>query len=308
MTAHYRQAFDDHQAKVLAEATVQIEADLVRREDFSKLTATVGRLADAQERTEKQMKQLAAAQQRTEVEIHELFVAQKELTWTMKDVHKQLGGLAQSVGHGLEAYAMERIPRILAEHCGFVTESSVPETIYADDRGNEIDIICRGTIAGRPAAVLCEVKTNITSHEVREFMEVFERVRPQLARDEKLDPANIHPLFFGYRASPDTRRLIADSDAWLAFPRRLVVPGYIAAGGLGGPGAVSLVRASDFDGKGVTREAAIQARSTSNGHARRTREPHPAQRPVAFRISSVRMIATPISDSPAISPLDTGTV
>lgn len=111
-----------------------------------------------------------------------------------------------------------------------------------------------------------------------------------------------------FKLIPDNRRLIADSDAWLAFPSRLVVPGYIAAGGLGGPGAVSLVRASDFDGKGVTREAAIQARSTSNGHARRTREPHPAQRPVAFRISSVRMIATPISDSPAISPLDTGTV
>ena len=37
-------------------------------------------------------------------------------------------------------------------------------------------------------------------------------------------------------------------------------------------------------------------------------ERHPAQRPVALMISSVRMIATPISDSPAISPLDTGTV
>ncbi len=143
----------------------------------------------------------------------------------MKDVHKQLGGLAQSVGHGLEAYAMERIPRILAGHCGFTTESSVPETIYADDRGNEVDIVCRGTIAGRPAAVLCEVKTNITSHEVREFMDTVERVRPQLARDEKLDPADIHPLFFGYRASPDTRRLIADSGAWLAFPKGMIVPG-----------------------------------------------------------------------------------
>ena len=64
MTAHYRQAFDDHQAKVLAEATVQIEA-----------------------------------------------------------------------------FAMERIPRILAERSGFLTKSSVPETIYADDRGNDIDII-----------------------------------------------------------------------------------------------------------------------------------------------------------------------
>jgi hypothetical protein len=48
MFQHYRQAFDDHQARVLAEATVQIEADLVRREDFSELTATVGRLAGAQ--------------------------------------------------------------------------------------------------------------------------------------------------------------------------------------------------------------------------------------------------------------------
>ena len=77
----------------------------------------------------------------------------------------------------------------------------------------------------RPAAVLCEVKTNISSHEVREFLEVFERVRPQLARDEKLDPADIHPLFFGYRASPDTRRLIADYGAWLAFPKGMIVPG-----------------------------------------------------------------------------------
>jgi hypothetical protein len=182
-------------------------------------------LVVAQQQTEAQMKQLTLAQQRTEGEVHELFVAQKELTWTMKDVHKQLGGLAQSVGHGLEAYAMERIPKILAEHCGFVTESSVPETIYADDRGNEIDIVCRGTIAGRPAAVLCEVKTNITSREVREFMETFERVRSQLARDEQIDPADIHPLFFGYRASPDTRRLIADSDAWLAFPKGMIGPG-----------------------------------------------------------------------------------
>lgn len=253
MFQHYRQAFDDHQAKVLAEATVQIEADLVRREDFSELTATVGRLAEAQERTEErmnrladaqerteeqmkqlvaaqqrteeQMKQLTLAQQRTEGEVHELFVAQKELTWTMKDVHKQLGGLALSVGHGLEAYAMERIPKILAEHCGFVVETSVPETIYADDRSYDIDIVCRGTIAGRPAAMLCEVKTNITSQEVREFLDVFERVRPVLARDETIAPADIRPLFFGYRASPDTRRLIAERGGLLAFPMGLIREG-----------------------------------------------------------------------------------
>ena len=59
MTEHYRKAFSEDQAKVLAEATVLIEADLVRREDFSKLTATVERLAEAQERTEQRMDSLA---------------------------------------------------------------------------------------------------------------------------------------------------------------------------------------------------------------------------------------------------------
>ena len=72
--------------------------------------------------------------------------------------------------------------------------------------------------------MLCEVKTNITSHEVREFIEVFERVRIQLARDEQIEPTDIHPLFFGYRAGPDTRRLIADRGAWLAFPKGMIVP------------------------------------------------------------------------------------
>jgi hypothetical protein len=43
--------------------------------------------------------------------------------------------------------------------------------------------------------------------------------------DERIDPADIHPLFFGYRASPDTRRLIVDCGAWLAFPKGMIVPG-----------------------------------------------------------------------------------
>ena len=77
MFQHYRQAFDDHQAKVLAEATVQIEADLVLREDFSELTATVGRLADTQERTEERMNRLSDAQERTEEQMKHLVAAKQ---------------------------------------------------------------------------------------------------------------------------------------------------------------------------------------------------------------------------------------
>jgi len=46
LTEHYKQAFTEQQAKILVEGAVAIEHDLVNREDFSKLTATVERLAD----------------------------------------------------------------------------------------------------------------------------------------------------------------------------------------------------------------------------------------------------------------------
>ena len=51
LTEHYKQACTEQQAKVLVEGAVAIEHDLVHREDFSRLTATVERLAIAQEHT-----------------------------------------------------------------------------------------------------------------------------------------------------------------------------------------------------------------------------------------------------------------
>ncbi|MFM1903385.1 MAG: hypothetical protein RLZZ440_1285, partial [Planctomycetota bacterium] len=112
-------------------------------------------LAVAQKRTEVRMEELAEAQKRTEIRVEELAGAQKELaeaqkelantqnefaqsqkeladaqkelTWAMKDARKQMGGLAQTVGYGLEAYAMERIPKILTKQLDFVEESSGPE-------------------------------------------------------------------------------------------------------------------------------------------------------------------------------------
>jgi len=49
LTEHYKQAFTAEQAKILVEGAVAIERDLVNREDCSKLTAVVERLADRME-------------------------------------------------------------------------------------------------------------------------------------------------------------------------------------------------------------------------------------------------------------------
>jgi len=239
LTEHYRRAFDENQARVLVEAAVQIEADLVRREDFSRLTAVVDRLAAAQERTEQELRklaighqELAASQQKLVegqarlVEGHERLVegqerltsALEQLSWTVRDMQKQLGGLGQTVGYALEAYVLERLPRLLARRYGFVESTAMPETFTRPDgMADEIDVVVRGRILGRPVAFLCEAKTNITPREVQDFLAAVDRVRSSVGCDD------VRTIFFAYRASGEARQAIAAAGGYLAFPHDIIV-------------------------------------------------------------------------------------
>lgn len=150
-------------------------------------------------------------------DVHELTRISKEVLWSLGDLRKQVGGLANSVGHGLEAYAMERIPRILEQRFGFVTESCAPDSIGGDGEEYTFDVVYRGTRDGHRVVVLCEVKTNITITEVQDFVALAMRAKPHV------EAADVRTLFFGYRAGHKAQQLIADQRAMLAFPRGLVV-------------------------------------------------------------------------------------
>ncbi|MEI6239917.1 MAG: hypothetical protein WCR51_05985 [Planctomycetia bacterium] len=316
MSQWFRKAFNETQSQMLAEATGRLHEDLVRREDFARLTATVERLGErteriavAQEQTAQEMREVVIAQKETARELQSLAIAQsatqgeigeltsntkamqgeiRELTsttkviqreigeltsttkvvqsqigeltsttkvvqsqigeltsttkvvqsqigeltstsmaaqeqiatlaWSMKDVQKQVGGLAQSVGCGLEAYAMERIPKILARQIGFVEESSGPEQ-FATSNGSQddIDVVVRGSLAGRPVVFLCETKTNVSAQEVRGFLTTADRVRPQVGCDD------VRVFSFAYRASPEARAAVQDVGGYLAFPHTILV-------------------------------------------------------------------------------------
>lgn len=112
----------------------------------------------------------------------------KQAEFAIKNLAKQVGGLAATAGGNLEAYASERIPEVLAKRFGFVVESCGTEAIEAGGKTYEFDAVNRGTIDGRAMIVLCEVQ----------------------------------PLFFGYRAAVVTQKLITGNGAWLAFLRGLV--------------------------------------------------------------------------------------
>ena len=222
-----QRSFTADQADLIANLHVEMHDQLVTRHDFAELRSVVERLAKSQQ-------QLAESQQRTEHRVEELAESQRELAdaqreladaqrrteHSIKDLAKQVGGLAATAGGNLEAYASERIPEVLAERFGFVMESCGSESIEAEGKSYEFDAVLRGTINGRPVVVLCEVKTNISESEVRGFLRIAERVRKALAQET--GEADVRPLFFGYRAAVVTQKMITSSDAWLVFPRGLV--------------------------------------------------------------------------------------
>jgi len=288
MAQWFRKAFDETQSQLLAEATARLHEDLVHREDFTKLTAIVDRLADrtdrmaaAQERSDGRLDELAIAQTETQRnlaalaletkdlsrevkelshEVKELSQETKELSQEvkglsqetkelshevkglsqetkelsretkglahdmkglsrgMKDTRRQVGGLAQTVGYGLEAYAMDKIPQLLANTLTLVVQSSKPEQFTAaDGTDDEIDMVVRGSLAGKPVVFLCEVKTNITAKEVTDFLPIADRVGPQAGCDD------VRMLYFAYRAGTQARQAVRDAGAYLAFPHALIV-------------------------------------------------------------------------------------
>lgn len=212
-----QQVFTPEQAEALVELHVEMRDDLATRQDFTELKAVVQRLAEAEERTSEKIEWLTADVQKLATSQQRLSEAQEHTEAALRDLAKQVGGLATTAGANLENYALERIPEVLAERFGFVTESCGSEEFRINGKDHEFDAVVRGTIDGRPVVVLCEVKTNVTEAEVRRFLRTVDRLRPLLGTDD------VRPLFFGYRAAIVTQKLIASGGGWLAFPKGIVI-------------------------------------------------------------------------------------
>jgi hypothetical protein len=223
-------AFTELQTDTLATCLYEYYQPIVHQREMAAIRDALTRVVAIQERTDERLDRIAATQDRLAAtqdrlatsqegmqgDIEHLVEVTKALVWGQNDLRMQVGGIALSVGQGLEAYAMERIPTLLEREFGYQTKSAMPEFLGPDGDTSEIDVVYRGRHEGRRIVVLCEVKTNITEAEVREFLEIVNRVRPSIAADD------VRVLFFGYRAGEAARRLMAEYGCLLAFPRGIV--------------------------------------------------------------------------------------
>ena len=219
------EGFPEPQADLMARVFVTAHDELVTKAEFNELTAATRELAEAQKRTECRVEELSEAQNRTDHHVAELAKGQDELRksqqrteWALRDLAKQVGGLSNALGGSLEEFACELVPEMLEKYWQMEVASAGPEELLIGRRHREIDVVVRGTVAGKPVVVVCEVKATVTAKEVSGFLTLTDRFRAANPDDD------IRPLFFGYKANRAARERILASGAAMVFSRGVMIP------------------------------------------------------------------------------------
>lgn len=205
------QEFPEPQADLLAHVFIESYDELVTKAELNELTGVVNKLAQS-------VQELAESQKQTDRRLAELSEAQKRTEWAMADLTKQVGGLANALGGSIEDFACDLVPELLEKHWEMQIESARPEEMTVGNRQREIDVVIRGSIAGKPVVVLCEAKASVSPTEVQRFLRAVEKVRAARPTED------IRPLFFGYKANRTARDLIVTSGAAMVFTRGVMIP------------------------------------------------------------------------------------
>jgi polyhydroxyalkanoate synthesis regulator phasin len=185
----------------------------VTREDFNELKGVVQELAQAQARTEERvggleqaMQELAQAQARTGEQIERLVEAQENLA-------RQVGGLSDSIGYGLEDIAKVVLPGYLQRHFGIRLKGVLGEELdrhffHIDGTDVEINLYGEGERDGQRVVVLGEAKSRIYKNDVEKFVH-------NLAVMDHVLKGEVVRVMFGYFLHPSAEIAARERDILL---------------------------------------------------------------------------------------------
>jgi uncharacterized protein YoxC len=197
----------------LAEAQKKTEEKVNQLAEAQKKTEErVNQLAEAQRRTEERLNQLAEAQKRTEEQVKELTRVVVELTEAQKKTEKeiaalakQVGGLSNAVGYGIEDRLMTFIPAYVQKTYGLRTVSlGRKNVVYPSGEYDEVNIFAEAVDPeGKKFYVIGECKAQPGKKDVDRFVKKLRRLEAHLK-------ASVYPLLVGYSFSPDIERYISE--------------------------------------------------------------------------------------------------
>ena len=143
-------------------------------------------LAEAQKRTEIEVKEvkvdlnelkgivkeLAEAQKRTEIKVEELVEVTKELAKDQKQIRSNLGGLSITVGYRLEDLSYKGLPELLKRDCGITLQERLKRKYVTDNEGSqiEVNIVGKGHKDGKEIMIIGESKSQLSKNDINYFI------------------------------------------------------------------------------------------------------------------------------------------
>jgi len=136
------------------------------------------------------LKELAQAQKKTEEALRSLIV-------TVRDIKKQIGGLAMDVGYGIEDKIIPYISDFGKKEFGIkVTAVDRRNIVYSDGNYDEVNIFAEGVKDGSPSFIIGECKAQPGKKDFDKFSQMTERVKKTIT-------GNIYTFIAGYNFTPD---------------------------------------------------------------------------------------------------------
>lgn len=166
--------FDQRLARIETALAELTESQKRSVEEFARYReASEARFA----RIETALAELTEAQKRSEEEI-------RLLTEEMRDVRRQMGGIATSVGYGLEDKAYLALPALLRRDYGIEVEERLKRQFVLDREGQyiEVNIFGKAKRNGTPLTIVGESKAQLSKNDVDHF------VRRKLSRLKEVYP------------------------------------------------------------------------------------------------------------------------
>ncbi len=186
-------SMDERAARLLATTLGDIyyaATGAATRADLAGLTNTMNDLAEAQVKTEAGLATLT-------LRVQELAKTQQRAEGRLLNLDRTVGGLAMTVGYGLENSAMPYFADFARKQFGITID--LPERrniIYPDGRYDEINVYAEGvTDSGERHLIVAEAKSQLSKRAVERFADILERLRRHI-------DLPIHPVLITHSAAP----------------------------------------------------------------------------------------------------------
>lgn len=159
----------DMSIKELTESQKRTDVSIKELMESQKQTdLSIKALTEAQMRTEKKVEALTEAQHRTEGRVDKLSEALTKLTENVSDLRSTVGGMQRTMSYALENEAYRKIPALVKDRFGFITEEKIIRKYVGDV---EINLIAKGHLNGEPCLLVGESKDRIQPKQIESLID-----------------------------------------------------------------------------------------------------------------------------------------